>query len=43
MDKYNPVTPELLEELVKVVGAANVKTDADTLDRFNKADNQAKK
>ena len=34
MDKYNPVTPELLEELAKVVGAANVKTDADTLDRF---------
>ena len=34
MDKYNPVTPELLEELVKVVGADNVKTDAETLDRF---------
>ncbi len=34
MAKYNPVTPELLEELKKVVGAANVKTDAETLDRF---------
>ena len=34
MSKYNPVTPELLEELEKVVGAANVKTDAETLDRF---------
>ena len=26
MAKYNPVTPELLEELKKVVGAVNVKT-----------------
>ena len=34
MAKYNPVTPELLEELKKVVGVANVKTDAETLDRF---------
>ena len=34
MAKYNPVTPELLEELKKVVGGANVKTDAETLDRF---------
>ena len=34
MAKYNPVTPELLEELKKVVGASNVKTDAETLDRF---------
>ncbi|MBQ9256952.1 MAG: FAD-binding oxidoreductase, partial [Acidaminococcaceae bacterium] len=34
MSKYNPVTPELLEELKKVVGEANVKTDGETLDRF---------
>jgi glycolate oxidase len=34
MAKYNPVTTELREELKKVAGGANVKTDAETLDRF---------
>lgn len=34
MTKYNPVTPEVLEELKQAVGAANVKTDEETLERF---------
>lgn len=34
MSQYNPVSDELIQELKIVLGAENVKTDPDTLDRF---------
>lgn len=34
MSKYNPVTPEVLEELKKIVGEKNVKTDEETLEHY---------
>lgn len=34
MSNYNPVVPALLDELKAVLGAENVKTDPETLDRF---------
>lgn len=32
--KYNPVTPELVEELKKVVGDRYVKTDEEYLEQY---------
>ena len=34
MVKYNPVTPELIEELKQAIGAANVITDAEKLEQY---------
>jgi glycolate oxidase len=34
MSTYNKVTPEVIAALQKVVGAENVKTDPETLDRY---------
>ena len=34
MSKYNPVTPEVLEELKKIAGEKNVRTDEETLEHY---------
>jgi len=34
MNKYNPVTEEVLAELRKALGAEYVKNDAETLERY---------
>lgn len=34
MVKYNPVTPELIEELKQVLGAANILVDAEKLEQY---------